>query len=205
MSQSPKTIRIAAGPHAGKTGTLVRGYRYSDGSADVEIDGVVHDIPREDMPPAFDWYAWPGGYPIAYYPLSDRGDLDGSVLCPGCAKTEYDAWEPDDRNPTPPRFHAEIEEEVHSTIWCDGCSQPFIYQTWCDFCQESVDVDEENPHACKPLKWSFTAAYRREQPYPRAERYATRADARENQRRYKRMGYWTSAVAPIVPSILPES
>jgi hypothetical protein len=174
-------------------------------NADVEIDGVVHDIPREHMPPAFDWYAWPGGYPLAYYPLSDRGDLDGSVLCPGCAKTEYDAWEPDEWNPAPPTFHAEIEEEVHDNIWCDGCRTVFIYQTWCDFCQESVDCDEAHPtHTCKPLKWSLETAYTG-YVTEHTRRYATREAARSMARYYRNRGYHLVRVTPIVPPIMPEN
>jgi hypothetical protein len=87
---------------------------------------------------------------------------------------------------------------------CDGCNAVIAYQNWCHFCQASVDVDEDHPHVCRPLKWSFVASYTKTAPWPLTERYATREQARENQRRYKRMGYWVSAVAPIVPPILPE-
>ena len=214
---SAEQITPVSGPFKGQTGELV--FRYSDGSAEIQINGVgtAVMVERDDMPPTFDAYAWPGGYPIAYYPLDEYGSTTGGVLCPTCAAKEYADWL-DDRAATlagdfpedapdmseHPKCHAEIEQGVHSTIWCDGCSQPFIFQDWCDFCRESVDADEDHPHVCKPLKWQVSYSYDRREPrYPSVKRFATREAARDFARTYRRLNY-TTRVSPIVPPILPE-
>lgn len=33
-------------------------------------------------------FAWPGGYPIYYYPKNEQGHLSGDVMCPACATKE---------------------------------------------------------------------------------------------------------------------
>jgi hypothetical protein len=185
-------ITIPSGPFTGETGELV--FRYSDGSADVRFpESGITEIPREHMPPAFDAYAWPGGYPIAYY-------ADGSIICAECAAKDY----ADDGTTT----EGFALSEAHHDEVCDGCGTVIMYQNWCDFCQDSVDVDEDHPHVCRPLKWQVWTQYRNnpgEFPeYPSLKRCATREQARSYARSYRRIGYAIVRVSPIVPPILPE-
>lgn len=63
-------------------------------------------------------YAWPGGYPIAYY-VAQRHEgttislLSGDVLCHECARREV----LENRG----AVCAEIEHESESGIYCDDC------------------------------------------------------------------------------------
>lgn len=150
-----------------------------------------------------DAYAWPGGYPIAYYPVDEHGCTVGDVICAGCANAEADAGF-DYANDA--GFIAQIIEEAHNTEYCDNCSDVIAYQNWCDFCQDSVDCDESNPiHTCKPRKWLVTTHYDR---HPSTKPFHTRQEARDyrNSFRYARHTRdLKMTISPIVPPIMPDN
>src|SRR5690606_3191805 len=66
--------------------------------------------------PWFDYYAWPGGYPL-FYVTEDNG-----VLCPRCAnKNRRLCLSPDD-----PQWHV-VDYDINyedEDLYCDNCSQP---------------------------------------------------------------------------------
>ena len=84
----------------------------------------------------FSPYAWPGGYPVAYYPYQHPGDapsgyLVGDVLCADCAKAEWAA----DPNA---RFYPQFEEEaLERDIMCDNCHTIIVPQQ-CRLCFDSI-------------------------------------------------------------------
>jgi hypothetical protein len=72
---------------------------------------LEHDV---DVPfGALDPFAWPGGYPILYYPKSAR-DLTGDVLCATCAEE----WR--DKGDTPYGLARDVFYEGPPET-CDGC------------------------------------------------------------------------------------
>lgn len=52
--------------------------------SDSEYRHIAYNKAWDKVLPA---YAWPGGYPMAYYPMGDYG-LTGDVLCADCARRE---------------------------------------------------------------------------------------------------------------------
>lgn len=93
-------------------------------------------------------YAWPGGYPLSYYPVNEHGSGDGVLICADCVNAEL--ADPERTQPDGTAgYISSLEEEVHDTVTCDGCNEVIAYQNWCHECQDSVDVDEDTgPHIC---------------------------------------------------------
>ena len=152
-----------------------------------------------------DAYAWPGGYAIVYYPVDENGSTTGDVLCAKCANAELN--DPEGRQPAEcAGYIAECSgnHDYERDITCDNCYTTIVYQTYCDFCQDSVDVDEDHPHVCKPLKWALQYRYQNTGLPPSVSRYATREQARSMARHYRNRGYQMVNVHPIVPPIMPE-
>jgi hypothetical protein len=105
-------------------------------------------------------YAWPGGYPLAYYPCTYRAaehaEMIGDVLCPDCATAELHADEPDESL----CFISQIEEEVsESNLTCDNCNAVIAYQTYCHDCRESVDCDDDHPFHLCPATEPYTVRF----------------------------------------------
>jgi len=77
-------------------------------------------------------YAWPGGYPVAYYPENEDGDIVGDVVCADCRQQEW----VEDQTTT---AHAEIEEEAYErALTCDGCACEIVPQQ-CRLCHDPID------------------------------------------------------------------
>lgn len=71
-------------------------------------------------------YGWPGGYPMAYYPMGNH-DLTGDVLCADCARKELH----DDRTA---RLVAQCEDsyegnDSYDHLTCDQCNA-VIAEAW---------------------------------------------------------------------------
>jgi hypothetical protein len=112
----------------------------------VLVDGKQHpgaswydtadEVIEQDI---FPFYAFPGGYTIAYYPHDEHGSLTGDVLCAKCAREEYR------ENPEAGAAYGEIaEESQHSTgLMCDQCNEWIITPHCVDCADDLGDVQEK--------------------------------------------------------------
>jgi hypothetical protein len=83
-------------------------------------------------------YAWPGGYPVAFY------DRSGGILCYDCAESElFSAEEMSDDDFTYDdglTFHAEVEngdQQFYGGVMCDGCNE-YIVEAQCPECSDPL-------------------------------------------------------------------
>lgn len=102
---------------------IVRGsdgayYVLRDGStlASVERRTIGNDSFDEAMNDLFAPYAWPGGYAIAWY-------NDGDILCPQCARQEYEADEDTRAAFRAGEWHCDItnSDDTYRGVQCDNC------------------------------------------------------------------------------------
>ncbi len=81
-------------------------------------------------------YAWPGGYPIVFYPVDEYGSSHGDVLCFACARDTLAEPVEDDAG-----VIAEIEsgdQQCYGGVTCDQCYQ-FIVEAVCPECLDAFD------------------------------------------------------------------
>jgi hypothetical protein len=154
-------------------------------------------------------YAWPGGYPLAYYPVDERRggtDLSGDVLCPECATAELHAaatsdldWERTDTG-----MHAECcgNSDWESNLACDNCYRVIQYQTYCHECQESVDCDEDNPYHLCPKTEPYTVRYLTHCPGSDWKTYPKTAEGPDDARRIAKNFLPEAAFVHVQPSRL---
>lgn len=78
-------------------------------------------------------FAWPGGYPLGFYPCDRFGDPAGVVLCLDCAKASLE----DDNDFG---ILAEVEDggqQYYGGVTCDGCGDPIV-EPICPECGDSL-------------------------------------------------------------------
>lgn len=93
-------------------------------------DGIYRTV---DQLEACGSYAWPGGYPLAFYPCDRHGDMAGVVLCLDCAKSSLE--DDDDFG-----ILAEVEDsdqQYYGGVTCDGCGDPVV-EPDCPECGDSL-------------------------------------------------------------------
>jgi hypothetical protein len=162
-------------------------------------------------------YAWPGGYPLAYYPCTysppfdkilndgtpyhadEHAETVGDVLCPDCAAADLHADDPDDDM----CFIALIVEEVSdSNLTCDQCSAVIAYQNYCHDCGESVDCDEEHPYHLCPKTEPYTVRYLTHCPGSDWKTYPKTAEGPDDARRIAKNFLPEAAFVHVQPSRL---
>ena len=80
------------------------------------IDTFSQELDRMRKEEKYDFYAWPGGYPLYYL------SKDNSVLCPSCLNNHFDESLEEEDNPE--WFIVAYEINWESTdLYCEHCNQ----------------------------------------------------------------------------------
>jgi hypothetical protein len=79
-------------------------------------------------------YAWPGGYPVAFY------DHSGGILCYDCVEAELFAEVDADYDGTITTFESSVEDgdqQYYGGVMCDGCNE-YIVPPCCPDCGDEL-------------------------------------------------------------------
>lgn len=84
-------------------------------------------------------YAFPGGYPVVYYPVDEHGQSDDTQVCFDCAKRDLkdaSAYS-DGQNAGFDRYVEQGDQQYYGGLTCDQCSQ-YIVEPACPECGDEL-------------------------------------------------------------------